>query len=99
MYNGLLTACDSCAKPLEGRVGTANINLPHLIVKGNIGARAYDKEKYPDGYLFWAKRAGDISQLHYCNEVCLGNYLSSKIFLITSNWEHREGRKKEEFQW
>lgn len=82
MFNGLITACDACATPLEGRVGTADIIKPYLVIKGNIGKIVVGDDKYDDGYLFWAKRKDDFSQLHFCNEACLIGYVEGKIILV-----------------
>ena len=90
MYNGLLTACDNCATPLQGRVGTAIKKLDYIEVTGNLMTIIHSKEN-PEGKTYWAKKREDYTHLHFCrNNVCLFEYLNSKVLLLQEIWAKNE---------
>lgn len=105
MYNGLITACDNCANPLQGRVGTAIKKCDYIEVTGNILSIIHSKEN-PDGKTYWAKKKDDFQHLHFCRltkegkiSTCLSEYLAGKIQLIDEIRERSALGDKGEFKW
>lgn len=85
MYSPLYTACDLCATILEGKQGTANMDKPHLIIKGNIGWYNTAQKGEQQGRVIWAKRRDDNSDLHFCNEKCLIGFMEAKKELVQNH--------------
>lgn len=87
MYNGILTVCESCASPLEGKHKAANVAKNYLVLTGNLA----QCEQHPDGetnaqgrtsWLYWLRKKNDFGQMHFCDFGCLQAFLEAKIYMV-----------------
>lgn len=77
MQNALYTACDSCAKVIDGIKGTAEVKEKYISIKGSILMVDFKKdgEKF---YYYPTPKGGEL--LHFCNPTCFGDYCSAKKY-------------------
>lgn len=87
MYSPLFTACDCCAKVLEGKQGTAHMDFSHLIVKGVIGLYTPNREIKNNGRVIWSRRRDDTTEMHFCDETCLIGFMKAKKTLVEARNE------------